>query len=338
MDLSYEMTLQEQMYLRKKFEKKNIRRVSNAAGLGVIGFVVIQLTMSFVLIIPPLSSLYFENLAFQSAANVFFSVFSILIPFALGGIYLEKKTYTDVFKFNKPVSVPLMLSAVPFGFLICLAGNYLTNYFVDIMASVGITLTSPELGTPADIPGRIIYAVSVAIVPPLVEEFAMRGVVMQPLRKYGRWFAIIGSSLVFAVLHGNFVQAPFALIAGIAIGYAVCVTDSIWTGVLIHFCNNFYAVITSFMIDDIPDEARLNKVYYTMQTVLFAISIIGTVVFMILKRKYKQPKVKTVRKSFGKMTLFIWTVPMVFALLIMFVMTFSYIEIDFEVIKGLFTR
>ena len=88
------------------------------------------------------------------------------------------------------------------------------------------------------IPGRIIYALSVAVVAPLVEEFAMRGVVMQPLKKYGRWFAIIASSLVFGVLHGNFIQAPFALIAGIGIGYAVCVTDSIWTGVLIHFCNN----------------------------------------------------------------------------------------------------
>ena len=323
------MTLQEENYLRKKYEKKNIRRVSNAAGLSVIGFIIIQFTVSVVLIFPPLSTLYFENLAFQSAVNVFLSAFGMLIPFALAGIYLEKKTYTDVFKFNKPVSVPLMLSAVPFGFLVCLIGNYLTNLFVSAMDSIGVTLTSPEFETPSGIPGRIIYAVSVAVVPPLVEEFALRGTVMQPLRKHGRWFAIVASALVFGVLHGNFIQAPFAIIAGIGIGYAVCVTDSIWTGVLIHFCNNFYAVITEFMIADIPDEARLNKVYYTVRIVLYAVSIAGTVAFILIRRKHSQPKVKTVRSGFKKTLIFVGTVPMIFALLIMFIMTLDYISFDF---------
>jgi len=328
-NLDYEMTLQEEMYLRKKFEKKNIRRVSNAAGLGVIGFVFIQLVLSVVIILPPLGNFYIENLTFQSAANVFLSVFGMLIPFAIAGIYLEKKTYTDVFKFNKPVSIPLMLSAVPFGFLVCLVGNYLTNLFVGAMDSIGITLTSPEFQTPSDISGRIIYAISVAVVPPLVEEFALRGAVMQPLRKYGRWFAIVASALVFAVLHGNFIQAPFALIAGIGIGYAVSVTDCIWTGVLIHFCNNFYAVVTEFMVADIPDEARLNKVYYMVQIVLYAVSVAGTIVFILIRRKHRQPKVKTVRSGFGRMMIFVGTVPMIFALLIMFVMTFNYISFDF---------
>lgn len=328
-NLINEMSLQEEVALRKKFEKKNIRRVSNAAGLGVIGYIIIQFTMSFVLIIPPFGTMYFENLVFQSVVNVFLSSFSILIPFALAGIYLEKKTYTDVFKFERPVSVPLMLSAVPFGFLVCLIGNYLTNIFVEVMANIGITLTAPELETPSDVFGRIIYAVSVAVVPPLVEELAMRGTVMQPLRKHGRWFAIIASSLVFGVLHGNFIQAPFALIAGIGIGYAVCVTDSIWTGVLIHFCNNFYSVMMNFMVEDIPDEARLNKVYYITHIVLYSVSIIGTVVFFVIGRKYKQPKVKTVKNGFVKMMLFIFTVPMIIALLIMFVMTFNYISLDF---------
>lgn len=317
------------MYLRKRYEKKSIRRISNAAGLGVIGFIVVQFMMSIVLILPPFGTLYIENLTFQSAANVFLSVFSMLIPFTIAGFYLEKKTYTDVFKFNKPVSVPLMLSAVFFGFLICLAGNYITNLFTSAMDSIGITLTAPEIPVPSGIPGRIIYAISVAVVPPLVEEFAMRGAVMQPLKKYGRWFAIIASSVVFAALHGNFIQAPFAMIAGIGIGYAVCVTDSIWTGVLIHFCNNFYAVVTEFMIADIPDEARLNKVYYTTQIVLYAVSIIGTVAFVLIRRKHSQPKVTTVRSGFKKMMIFIGTVPMIFALLIMFAMTFNYISFDF---------
>lgn len=71
----------------------------------------------------------------------------------------------------------------------------------------------------------------------------MRGVVMQPLRKYGDWFAILTSAFVFALMHGNLVQAPFAFIAGIGLGYAVIASGSLWTGILIHLLNNSISVI-----------------------------------------------------------------------------------------------
>ena len=81
----------------------------------------------------------------------------------------------------------------------------------------------------------------------------MRGVVMQPLRKYGDWFAILTSAFVFALMHGNLVQAPFAFIAGIGLGYAVIASGSLWTGILVHLLNNSISVIQTIAIAYLPE-------------------------------------------------------------------------------------
>ena len=320
--------LQAERYFKEQNEKSEIKRIGKAAALAVIGYVAVQSILSVPLTFQPIAELYFSNSVFQSVVTIFLSVFGMLIPFGMCGLYLEKKTETDVFKFDKPVSLPLVATATALGFFVCLAGNYVTSVFVEATGEAGVTLTAPEFATPSDLSGRIVYAIAIAVVPALVEEFAIRGAVMQPLRKYGDWFAIIASSIVFAVLHCNLIQAPFALIAGIGIGYAVCITESLWTGVIIHFCNNFYAVVTEFMIADIPDENMLNKVYYISLIVLYAVSIIGSAVFMIIKNKRTLRKPFTALTAGRKFAAFMLSVPMVIALLIMLYFTSQYIEIS----------
>jgi membrane protease YdiL (CAAX protease family) len=262
----------------------------------------------------------------QSVVLIFLSVLGLLVPFAVCGYFINKGKNTPMVDFRKPVSIPLMLSATALGFFICLAGNYVTSIFVDLMSNVGIELSAPEYSTPSDFSGRLIYTLSIAVVPALVEEFAVRGVILQPLRKYGDRFAILASALIFAIMHGNLIQAPFALIAGIGIGYAVCITNSIWTGILIHFCNNLYSVIIEFLVDDITDETKLNSIYIALTVVLYAVSIIGSVVFVVIKNKRKIMPSFTALTEKQKMRAFIFSVPMIIALLMMIKITSNFIS------------
>ncbi len=317
-----------EQYQQEEKEKNGIRYIGKIAGRCIIGYVLIQNILSILLFSGPLGRLYDTDPDFQSVATIFFSLSSILIPFGVGGYYISKRTKTDVFNLGKPVSNSLMLSAVPFGFFICLAGNYVTSLFVNFMDEIGIHLTAPDFDVPSGLGGRLIYIVSIAVVPPLVEEFAIRGVIMQPLRKYGDKFAILASALVFAVLHGNLIQAPFALIAGIGIGYAVCLTNSVWTGVLIHAVNNFYSVITEFMIEDITDEAMLERVYLITTVLLYAVSILGSVLFIIIRKRRRAMPSFTSLSEGRKMLSFTWNIPMVIALIIMFYLTKSFIELS----------
>lgn len=311
----------ESRYLQEQSERRGVKYVGIVSGICVISYVIIQNLMSLIVAMTPLRELYFSDPTMQSVVTIFMSIFSLLVPFGIGGMLISRKTGNQVFNFEKPVSGKLMVFAVPLGFFVCLAGNYISSIFVNIMSDIGFSLSSPDFDVPSDIPGRIVYLVSIAVVPALVEEFAIRGAVLQPLRRYGDKFAIIASAIIFAVLHGNLIQAPFALIAGIALGYAVCITNSIWTGVLIHFCNNLYSVIIEFLIEDIADEQLLNRIYIIAMIALYAVSILGSVIFVIVKGKRKLMPSFTLISDGQKMKSFLINLPMVIAILIMLKIT-----------------
>lgn len=318
------------VYALREKEKSGIKRIGMAAGLSVIAYVLVQNILAIMVFMSPIGNLYQNDPGMQSVVNIFLSVIGLLVPFAVGGCFITRKTDEPVVEFQNPVSIPLMLSATALGFFVCLVGNYVTGVFVDLMSKVGITLSAPEYTPPTDFMGRVIYAISIAVIPPLVEEFAVRGVILQPLRKYGDKFAILASAIIFAVMHGNLIQAPFALIAGIGIGYAVCITNSIWTGIIIHFCNNFYAVVIEYLVADITDESKLNTVYLIITVALYAISIIGSVFFVILRGKAKiriAPSTAALDEK-KKMSAFIFNVPMIIALIIMIVITTNFIAMN----------
>lgn len=314
------------LYVRRENERDAVKRISKIAGLSVIAYVLVQNLLSILIYLSPIGEIYKKDPVMQSVVTIFLSVLGLLVPFAAGGYFINKGKNAPMVDFRKPVSVPLMLSATALGFFVCLAGNYVTGIFVNFMDEAGITLSAPEYSPPSDFGGRIIYALSIAVVPALVEEFAVRGVILQPLRKYGDRFAILASALLFAVMHGNLIQAPFALIAGIGIGYAVCITNSIWTGILIHFCNNLYSVVIEFLVADITDEAKLNSIYLSITVVLYAVSIIGSVAFFAIKNNRKIMPSFTVLNEKQKMRAFVFSVPMIIALLMMIKITSNFIS------------
>ncbi len=323
---NYVFTLQAQE--QRKKEKKRLFSVGLTAGGCIIAYILLQSIITIPYMYAPMSYLYTFSTEFMIVSNIIFSIVGLLFPFAIGGIILRSKGLLPAgYCFEKSESTSLMLLSVPFGFLICLVGNYLTSVFVSGVESIGVELSSPDFSTPEGIGGRLLYVVWVAVVPALVEEFAMRSVVMQPLRRYGDWFAIIASSLVFAILHGNLVQAPFAFVAGVGIGYAVCITNSVWTGILIHFCNNLYSVLIDFLLADVTDESKLNLIWNISQTTLYAVCVIGTLVFLIVKRRKKLSKPTVDLSATEKWKSFVLNPTMIVAIAIMFYITAKYVKL-----------
>jgi membrane protease YdiL (CAAX protease family) len=72
---------------------------------------------------------------------------------------------------------------------------------------------------------------------PIVEEILCRGLVLRPLMKYGKRFAILMSAFFFGLLHGNIVQTPFAFAVGLVLGYVAVEYNILWAMVL-HMINN----------------------------------------------------------------------------------------------------
>ena len=75
------------------------------------------------------------------------------------------------------------------------------------------------------------------IAAPVVEELLFRGVLMRGLARQGNRFAIVASSILFGLFHGNLVQSPYAFAVGLVLGYAAMEYSIGWAMVL-HMMNN----------------------------------------------------------------------------------------------------
>lgn len=85
------------------------------------------------------------------------------------------------------------------------------------------------------------------ILTPLGEEALFRGVIANALNRYGAWAGVVGSAMIFAVVHGFSVVLLNAFIVGLLTGFLFRRTQSIWPGFVVHaIFNSIWLLIYSF--------------------------------------------------------------------------------------------
>lgn len=94
----------------------------------------------------------------------------------------------------------------------------------------------------------VLMALSLAVFTPIGEELLFRGVVTTALLRYGPIIGVVGSSVIFALLHGINVVLPAALIVGLITAELRRRSGSIWPGVIVHAVNNLITVVTFALI------------------------------------------------------------------------------------------
>ncbi len=128
-----------------------------------------------------------------------------------------------------------------------------------------------------------LYFVSIAVVPPIIEEFIFRGAVLGSIRKlHGDTPAIIVSAALFGLAHANFVQTPVTFLTGLVLGYLTVKTGSIIPSMILHFLNNSIAVAGMFF------EANNQHAFLLIDVgITFAFIVFGLISAKSLIKKYK---------------------------------------------------
>jgi membrane protease YdiL (CAAX protease family) len=80
------------------------------------------------------------------------------------------------------------------------------------------------------------------MVAPVVEELTFRGLGYSLLTRYGRWTAIIGTGLAFALAHGLVNAFPILAAFGIGLAYLRSRVDSVYPGMIVHGLFNAIAL------------------------------------------------------------------------------------------------
>ena len=274
--------------LQKNEEKKQIRHQASFIGLALIILLVVSFTWVFVYLLMAIrlgisyntAQEILQEPAVLHTVQIVLSCCIFILPFLIV-VANSKRNSKEVLAFGKPdrdFFLPVILMGIGF----CAFANIVTGIIGNIFSSVGIEYSAPEMETPEGPFGFVLVVLSSAVVPALVEEFALRGAVLGALRRFGDGFAIAVSAILFGLLHGNLVQIPFAFVVGIALGYAVVKTGSIWTGAIIHFINNFVAILLDTFLsktDSVYIENAVGTVYYMVCLLCFFIGL------LLLKKK-----------------------------------------------------
>lgn len=223
--------------------KKEILKVSGILGVSLLLFLSLSEVASALVLKLVNSGVLPYTFVMKQVIQILYSLLTILVPFGIGAYFIKKVQKKDtLLLLGKPKSGVRFAEALGIGCMAIIVANFATALFVQVCNSHGITFDTYEPDTPSS-PAQFAWVfLSNAVVPALAEEFAIRGVLLQSLRKYGDAFAVFASALLFGIMHGNMTQAPFAFLLGAVLAYLVIVTGSLWTAMAIHLINNTYSV------------------------------------------------------------------------------------------------
>lgn len=326
--------ISQQKFLKLREQKNEIRRFAKIFAFAMLGFLVASMLFSAILEAFGLIDLYYSNGTFSSSVGIFYSLLTVGVPFYIAKKSVYKTPDLPVCSYSAPRANLKTVSIIFLSVLGCLASMYVTGYIQMFFEGFGFSFSSgdePQVNSITDI---IALFIGTAIIPPLVEEFAMRNVVMQPLRKYGNLFAIICSALVFGIFHGTPSQIPFAILCGLFLGYAVIATDSIWTGVIIHaIVNGLSCCYYAFLY--FTDEETADTAY---RFVCLVLAGLGFAALLIYISKYKAEFNRIISKNGledytlkQKISKFIFAPAMIIAIIVFLIQAFSMISFGSEV-------
>lgn len=312
--------------------RKASRRDMNRIGLALIALIALQLIVStcvyFVVAansgahfslasgniphtISVIRSYASKNVLSQPFALFFATIIANVIPFAFCARVL-KINISEIF--SKPkVSGG---TAALFG-TVGIGASIFVSMFVNIAALLlkftKLRLTTPSFKIPWNSPlGAAAMLVSGIILAPLTEEFICRGVLLRSFRRFGDVFAVVASSLVWALLHGNFVQGLPVFAMGIFFGMLALKADSIIPTFIIHALNNTIAFASS----SVDTGNMLARVYAGL--FIFVILIMAIVLFSVFYKKFSLRHSRDTSRGFAA---FFTCIPVLIVIIFCTVMT-----------------
>lgn len=135
----------------------------------------------------------------------------------------------------------------------------------------------------------IIVVLTVAVTPAICEEVLFRGYTQSSFqRKYGKLLSAVITAFIFAVFHFNPLGIVGLFLLGLYFGFAAYKTDSILVPVILHFLNNFVAVVAFLGVGpkEIELSAKISQEDLMQGYSTTVITLVLFIVFIFFVRTY----------------------------------------------------
>ncbi|MCL2630276.1 MAG: CPBP family intramembrane metalloprotease [Firmicutes bacterium] len=230
---------------------------ADASAIFVVAFFVALLTTMLISFLPKNFSSPLSYLAPQVC-------YAVAILFF---VRHKKVGFRAVIPYKKPVPLALIFSVfatlgVLFQNLIFgVSFGYIFNHF-----GVGRTPEVPNVAT----------AIIVCIMPAIGEEFMFRGLFLTVLKeKRGSVYAVLMTSLLFALSHLNAQQFVFQFLFGLVLGFITVKTGNILYSQIMHALSNAFVISLPLII---PFFARIDTFSWYNIGIMAVFAVVGAVV------------------------------------------------------------
>lgn len=269
-------------------ERRVLQRYSNGLGFAILLYFFLSAIVPFILlggfaVFRPAIRVYGNQVLapgiILQIINILSSAICLFLPFFLFLLFsrVPLRVAFPLRSFSPSLCVPCVFLALS----VSVIGVTSSSLIGELL---GLFHLQPHtnIHMPNDPVSLALFGFQLCIITPIIEEFVFRGAIFQSMRRFGDSFALMISSLLFALFHLNLVQAPNAFLMGLVIGYSVLYSGSLWVGVIIHAVNNSLSFLMQIISTALPEE------YQSIFTLLvFAFYLVsGICALLILVRKY----------------------------------------------------
>ncbi len=205
-----------------------------------------------------------------------------------------RKDWNFHLRFEKCSFIGCVLMIIA-GLGVCMAANFPAAVVKELLEDLGARELDSVLGQGGGWFSFAAEFLGVAVMVPMLEEFAFRGVILSGLRRFGTGFAIGASAVIFGMAHMQLSSVVFATIAGAAMGLAYVITGNLWVSVCIHGLNNGIAVIESYYYLFMGwGESKQQLLAGATMLIACALGMTALVLLIVLRRRLfpkKEPMV-----------------------------------------------
>lgn len=289
--------------LRRKQEKSRLR--SDAAYVGALSLALtLVMQFAFTLIVMvlvkcgvfPAENLQKPYLGLDNSSYMYLYMavyaLSLLLPALVVSFCYRKRFFP--FTPAKPVPFGVAFFGILAAIGLCMLSNIINSIVLTFFAEMGWNIPeAPQtmVETPTSLALNLF---TMAVLPALLEEMIYRGYILRVLRPYGNLFAVMISSLLFSLMHGNLRQIPFAFMVGLLLGLLYVTTNNVWLPIAVHFANNAISVLMEYFSFSLPED--YHGMFYAL--VIYGLVAVGILCTIVLFARYgKQLRVRRVGTS-----------------------------------------
>jgi len=240
---------------------KNIKYTYNVIGFAIIIFLTLRESLSLVLMHTPLQ----KGTPLFTLLSMVVYIIACFVPVVL----MENMLGLHPLLFKRANAADSAATAA-FGYLIILGAGIANSIVLMLVQRLGIAFKPQNIIIPQGFLNVMLYFVYICILPPLLEEIFIRGLVLNALKSWGAPFAVFVSSVIFALMHSSLHNFLIYFACGVVLAKIYIAFDSIWPCVLLHFVNNTVSfALTAFQQSENAASAVFFSVYiYLMAMIL----------------------------------------------------------------------